>query len=292
MDNTLLVKSEYKKLGKIIQQLRGDLCYGIQMTNIMYKLLFEKLGGYYTKDDILKEHHLLDILKNETRITEWHYNKEINYILKRKIIKINGIWSPLSKYDTNYSVHSLILGDLILKAKNDEDCPFDIDFNGIYNEIRNLTPYYWGKTEKELYETNQTLMDNLSKIKDEENSLKDIINYYFPSIKDFEKYSWKVWETTGKGDKVEEEFSKRIVKYGFNIVSRGFNGSFIDIAFGVDFIIEKINSGKKYTVQVKKSKPNKEDMDKYFDEKFIDIIAWEDGGKIIMKHWERKEKVI
>ena len=283
---------DYKKIGKIIQQLRSDLCYKLKMKSIMEELLIDNLGRYYTKEDILLEQKSLNIIKNETRIPTWYYNKQLNYINERKIISINGKWSPMSKYDTNYSVHALILSDLILMAKNDSSCPFDVDFNDIYNDIIKLSPYYWGKTDDEIGYTITVLNNNLSKIKDEQNSLKDIIKYYFSNSLDFEKYSWKVLETTNQGDNVEKKFEERIVNCGFGIEGRGFNGSCVDIAFGVDFIIRRLRDNKMFTVQVKKSKPNDKELNKYFTYRYIDIIVWEEMDDIIMMNKARKTKKI
>jgi len=279
---------DYKDIGKIIEQLRKILLHDIGMKNIMDELLFKKIGRYYTDNDILKEQASLNIIEKElTRIPKWLYNKQINYVKKRRIIEVNGKWDPMSKHDTNYSVHSLILGDLIIMGKNDKNCPFNVDFNGIYNEIKKITPFYWGITTKELEESKIKLKNILSKIKDEQYTLKDIINYYFPNPYCFQKYNWRVLETTGDGDEAEEKFIDLCPKIGFKINSRGFNGSVVDIVFGVDFIVVREIDGKFFTAQIKKDKPSKIDIDDYFDRRFIDIIVWVENDKIVMMNRKR-----
>jgi len=281
----------YKKLGRIIQQVRKWLVYDFGMEELMMKhLLFNKIGRVYTKEEILKEKDTLLLIKNKlNRIPDWYFNKQVNYIKERKFIIRDGKWSPESKYDTNYSVHSLILSDLILMGKNDKNCPFDVDFNDIYNQISNLTPYYRNKPNKELEETNKIIKKCLNNIKDKNNKLKDIIEYYFPNPDCFKKYIWRVLETTDTGDKAEESFIKVTPKLNYEIKSRGFNGSVVDIAFGIDFIVIDIKTGEYLSIQVKNTKPNGFEIDGYF-EKYLDFIVWLDGDYVVLMDKDRKEK--
>jgi hypothetical protein len=292
IDDKIDIRNEdlsYKQLGRIIHQVKNWLVYDFGMEElIMNHLLFNKIGRVYTREEILKEKDTLLLIKNKlNRIPEWYFNKQANYIKNRKFIIRDGKWSPESKYDTNYSVQSLILSDLILMGKNDINCPFDVDFNDIYNQISNLTPYYRDKPQKELRETNETIKKCLNNIKDKNNTLKDIIEYYFPDPDCFKKYMWKALETTDTGDKAEEAFIKVSPRLKYEIKSRGFNGSVVDIAFGIDFIIIDLKTGDHLSVQVKNSKPGDYEINKYF-KKYIDFVVWLDGNYVVLMDKERK----
>jgi len=245
--NEKLVCDNIKKLGSWISDRNG-----MGMIDTINKILddireCEDLNPKYQKplSYLHKSGKVDDVI---LKVDGTYYSPRI---VKSCLVKDkNGEWSFVNKLHSNYSDISELLTTLFLKG---------------------------GQIEK-LSKMNTTEIRNyLLTLKG--NTILKLLKKYF-TYEDYEDYTYNTRVNTMIGDGIEDLTLRLLNREGYTLLYRGSNGDFIDMMYGVDFIMEK--DGNIYLIQVKsKSKSAKSSTEKN-QYRYIDIFAGQskDGNGI------------
>ena len=196
-------------------------------------------------------------LKNANKINSWYYNKLLEELENFKRVEVNGRWHHSNKINTNYTLLSELVTDIL----------FEQGRNDILQQISE--------------ENNPTrLKDILKKYK---NDIQDEFGNMFDGHNLIDIADKKLGVTDRIGLATENKAVKWIEsdKWGGTVVRQGGDGDFIDMKLGIDLIVEF--KGKLYTVQVKTGVGQKEDFIKRYlngSYKSVDILMYLDKGKI------------
>jgi hypothetical protein len=132
----------------------------------------------------------------------------------------NGQWDYVNKLNSNYSDVSELLTTLFLKG---------------------------GQIEM-LSKLNVTEIKNYLLSLKKGNTIYKLLTKYF-TIDEYKDFTYNTRNNTKVGDFVESLTKDLFIKDGFTIIFEGQNGNFIDMMYGIDFIVEK--EGEIFLVQVK-----------------------------------------
>ena len=148
------------------------------------------------------------------------------------IVKVNGVWHPVNKLNTNHRDLSEFLTDLISKT-NDRQLMMNIL---------------------------QDPKKGLNQIKYE---LPQLIEDHFKDTQELFDYTKNIAYTSKVGEEAEEKVKKELQDMGFTVGYQGGDGDVIDMNFGTDLIMGRQDMGWK-TIQVKRNEGAWDKSKKYY----------------------------
>lgn len=175
----------------------------------------------------------LDILRKTSMTNEF-----INSVVRRKIpngisnltlVRENGNWHPVNKLNTNHSDLADMLSEMIMRS-------------------RILSPERGENFYRSCLENPKSSLFSIK------SSLKPLLKKYF-DLDDFKKFTKNSKRQSVIGEESEKKISRILEDSGFKIEYSGGDGDFIDMLFGVDFIVWRKDTGYK-TIQVKTNMPD------------------------------------
>ena len=197
-------------------------------------------------------------LKNANKINPWYYNKLLEELENFKRVEVNGRWHHSNKINTNYTLLSELVTDIL----------FEQGRNDILQQISE--------------ENNPTrLKDILKKYK---NDIQTEFGNTFDGHNLIDLADKKLGVTDRIGLATENKAVKWIEsdKWGGTVVRQGGDG---------DLIVEF--KGKLYTIQVKTSVGQKEDFIKRYlagSYKAVDILMYLDKGNVVPINLKKLKK--
>lgn len=174
----------------------------------------------------------LDILRKTSMTDEF-----INSVVRRRIpngisnltlVKENGNWHPVNKLNTNHSDLADMLSEMIMRS-------------------RILSPEKGDNFYRSCLENPKSSLFSIK------SSLKPLLKKYF-DFDDFKKFTKNSKRQSIIGNESEKKISSILENSGFKIEYSGGDGDFIDMLFGVDFIVWRKDTGHK-TIQIKTNMP-------------------------------------
>lgn len=174
----------------------------------------------------------LDILRKTSMTDEF-----INSVVRRRIpngisnltlVKENGNWHPVNKLNTNHSDLADMLSEMIMRS-------------------RILSPEKGDNFYRSCLENPKSSLFSIK------SSLKPLLKKYF-DFDDFKKFTKNSKRQSIIGNESEKKISSILENSGFKIEYSGGDGDFIDMLFGVDFIVWRKDTGYK-TIQIKTNMP-------------------------------------
>jgi hypothetical protein len=251
---------------------------GLGLMKIIQTLVLNKYGVPLSNDEVEQTKYILKLLYTNEILPRHYIKKYINHLYRkgvhnglmneRYVRDENGNWHPVNKLDTNCWDLSDLLVDIIKNLYEDRNCPFNINIDIVIDEILNKNARIGLKL--------------LSK------DLVDIINYYYPKLEDFYKFTKNTLKNSIDGKIAEDKVIKKFESDGQELIFRGSDGNRIDMKFSIDLIFYDKKSNKYTTVQVKTHRPLKvngqenKEVIKLYKYKHIDkVIYINDNDEVI-----------
>lgn len=250
------------KLFNSISQLKEWLykSYGMGMMLIIDSVL-DKYKDRLSNSEINKFKSGIEILRKTSmpNIDKKLIEKLPRGIENAKLIKRDGEFSFLNKLNTNYLDLSELITELILRGinTNKEKGMF------IYNKVMN--------------DPKEGLLFLVP-------SMEKLLNKYFTTIEDLEKFATHAKKMSQIGEHAEDQVADHLSNFGFNILYQGGDGDFIDMIFGCDLIVYREDFGYK-TIQVKNKLPEW----KYIEYYKVDWVAT--GGMVDVYDLSKKSMI-
>ncbi len=205
---------------------------GLQMKDLIISTL-KPLFVKFSDEEKEKFKKGVRILTKLGKITEDKRDKFIEEKIENNgIVKVNGVWHPVNKLNTNHRDLSEFLTDLISKT-NDRQL------------IMNIL---------------QDPKKGLNQIKYE---LPQLIKDHFKNTQDIFDYTKNIAQTSRVGEAAEEKVKKELQDMGFTVGYQGGDGDVIDMNFGTDLIMGRPDMGWK-TIQVKRNEGAWDKSKKYY----------------------------
>ena len=175
-----------------------------------------------------------------------YWSPKINKINQ---VRVNGVWHPVNKLNTNPFDQSELLVD-ILRNMNRLD-----EVKDIVNNKRELKIY---------------LRDFFN-----QNDIPSLIKQFGLKLSNYTTHNRT---NSAIGEKSESEVAEYLENQGYEVLYRGGDGDPIDMAYGCDIIVSK--NGKVETVQVKTKEISAIDASKKSNYSSIDLFYWSEGGNV------------
>jgi hypothetical protein len=175
-----------------------------------------------------------------------YWSPKINKINQ---VRVNGLWHPVNKLNTNPFDQADLLVD-ILKNMNKLD------------EVKNIV----GNTRAlKIY-----LRDFFN-----QNDIPSLMKQFGLKLSNYTTHNRT---NSAIGEKAESEVADYLENQGYEVLYRGGDGDPIDMAYGCDIIISKDN--KIETVQVKTKEISAIEASKKSNYSSIDLFYWSDNGNV------------
>lgn len=170
-------------------------------------------------------------------------------INKIKQVRINGLWHPVNKLNTNTFDQAEILVDI----------------------FRNLGSL---DSVKKIISNKYQLKKFLKKFFSE-NSIPDLMKRFGLKLA---KYVTHNRINSGIGEQAESDICSYLETSGYEILYRGGDGDPIDMTYGCDIIVSKDNQIQTVQVKTKKISAVEASTKSYYSQ--IDLFYWSEGGNI------------
>lgn len=208
------------------------------------------------------------------------YQKPLEYLYRTG--KVEDI---IKKTDNTYYSDKLVRACLVKNKSG--DWSFVNKLNSNYSDISELltTLFLKGGQIEKLSTMNTTEIRNyLLTLKG--NTILKLLKKYF-TYEDYEDYTYNTRTNTMIGDNIEDLTLKLLIREGYSLLYRGSNGDFIDMMYGVDFIMEK--SGEIVLVQVKSKSMSAKMSTEKTQYRYIDIFAGQSKDKNGINLYHRED---
>ena len=228
------VSTTQSNLEEAIKPIKGDdIVYDLGMRKIIDDIFVKKEYITQIPQNIMSNFERgYKILMNETDMDKSLLKDRYNRFKSRKFIQVytDGKWDVVNKLNTNWVAQKKLLVELMLRWMKEDP--------------KRAVPYYHSILENP--------KSTIWQLKD---YLKSMIWRYFiqrgRGLDDFRDLMSS--ENIKKGEESEDKLEKNFIQNGYEIVYKGGDGDFIDMIFGVDFIVKHENDEKCKTVQIKYS---------------------------------------
>lgn len=256
------------------------------------EILESRMIEYYCCDRFYGNEKL--VCDNIKKLSRWvcdedglNMKENINFILKN-LVQCEDL-NKMYQKPLEYLYRTKIIDDIIKKSdgtyytKKLSNCSLVKDKNGEWSYVNKLNANY-----SDLSELLTTLfikggqIEKLSKMNVSEikkflltlkgNTLTKLLQKYF-TLDEYEDYTYNTRNNTKVGDYVENLTKELLLEDGFTLIYEGCNGNFIDMRYGVDFIMEK--DGKIHLIQVKRRSSVAKESTTSSKYRYIDIFAGE-----------------
>jgi len=263
-------ESERKEADKILEERLIDYyCCGRFYGN--EKLVcdnIQKLGSWLCERDGLNMKDVINKILDEIRECEDlnpKYQQPLHYLYKTK--KIDDI---IKKSDGTY--YSDKLKNCCLVKDENGEWDFVNKLNSNYSDVSELltTLFLKGGKIEQLSKMNVTEIKNYLLSLKKGDTIYKLLKKYF-DISEYKDFTYNTRNNTKVGDYVENLTKEIFQKEGYTIIFEGQNGNFIDMMYGIDFIVEK--GGEISLIQVKSKSYAAKLSSSKRQYRYIDIFA-------------------